>query len=196
MTDPYSVLGVDPGATDEEIKKAYRTLARKYHPDNYQDNPLADLAEEKMKMINEAYEQIEKMRHGASGGSQTGYGGTSQSYSTQSSDPIFAQIRSVLSAGNLDQAEQMLDAVPNHNGEWYFLRGMIAYRRGWLDEAMQNYTVACRLEPGNMEYRQALALLQRSGRPAGGGVGHPVDSMDCCTTLICLDCLCPFCGCY
>ena len=56
MNDPYSVLGVSPNASDEEIKKAYRELARKYHPDNYQNNPLADLAEEKMKEINEAYE--------------------------------------------------------------------------------------------------------------------------------------------
>ena len=56
MTDPYIVLGVKPDASDEEIKRAYRELARKYHPDNYQNNPLADLAEEKMKEINEAYD--------------------------------------------------------------------------------------------------------------------------------------------
>ena len=62
MNDPYSVLGITPEATDEEVKQAYRTLARKYHPDNYQNNPLADLAEEKMKEINEAYEAITKMR--------------------------------------------------------------------------------------------------------------------------------------
>ena len=55
MKNPYEILGVSKNATDEEIKKAYRELARKYHPDNYQNNPLADLAEEKMKEINEAY---------------------------------------------------------------------------------------------------------------------------------------------
>ena len=66
MRDPYTVLGVSQSATDEEIKKAYRELARKYHPDNYQDNPLADLAEEKMKEINEAYDIITKQRAGGS----------------------------------------------------------------------------------------------------------------------------------
>ena len=68
MNDPYSILGVDPNASDDEIKRAYRELARKYHPDNYQNNPLADLAEEKMKEVNEAYEAINKMRPGGGGG--------------------------------------------------------------------------------------------------------------------------------
>ena len=62
MNDPYKVLGVSRDATDEEIKKAYRDLARKYHPDNYVNNPLADLVEEKMKEINEAYDTIQKER--------------------------------------------------------------------------------------------------------------------------------------
>ena len=75
MSDPYSVLGVKPDASDEEIKRAYRELARKYHPDNYQNNPLADLAEEKMKEINEAYDTINRMRSG--GGNSGGHQGQS-----------------------------------------------------------------------------------------------------------------------
>ena len=62
MNDPYKVLNVSPSASDEEVKKAYRDLARKYHPDNYHDNPLADLAQEKMKEINAAYEEVQKSR--------------------------------------------------------------------------------------------------------------------------------------
>ncbi len=74
MRDPYEVLGVSPNASDEEIKRAYRELARKYHPDNYQNNPLADLAEEKMKEVNEAYDAITKSRSGggAPGGGPDG----------------------------------------------------------------------------------------------------------------------------
>ena len=73
MKDPYEVLGVSPGASEEEIKKAYRDLARKYHPDNYQNNPLADLAQEKMKDINEAYDALTKKRS-STGPGAGGYG--------------------------------------------------------------------------------------------------------------------------
>ena len=167
MRDPYEVLGVSPNASDDEVKRAYRELARKYHPDNYQNNPLADLAEEKMKEVNEAYDAITKARSGG-GSSGGGYqGGYSQSYGYQgqhsgggsSSSTSFAQVRQYINMGNLDGAEQLLRGISSKNGEWYFLMGSIAYRRGWLDEARQNYQIACQMEPGNMEYRQALSMM-------------------------------------
>ena len=193
MNDPYSVLGVSSNASDEEIKKAYRELARKYHPDNYQDNPLADLAEEKMKAINEAYEAIQKMRGSSQGGGPSGGYQSRTTYSGQSQDPSFARVRMLINSGNLAQAEAALDEMSNHSAEWYFLRGAVAYRKGWLDEAMQNYQIACQMEPNNMEYRQALAMMQR-----GGGFGPygsaGMDMSDCCTTYLCLRCLCPLDG--
>ena len=75
MRDPYQVLGVPSTATDDEVKKAYRDLARKYHPDNYHDNPLADLAQERMKEINEAYETIQSQRKAARNGGYSGAAG-------------------------------------------------------------------------------------------------------------------------
>lgn len=186
MNDPYRVLGVDPSASDEEIKRAYRDLARKYHPDNYQNNPLADLAEEKMKAVNEAYDAIQKQRQG---------GGTSgRSYSTSysssgNSDPSFARIRSAISRGDLQQADQLLRQISDHGAEWHFLSGAVAYRRGWLDEAKQHYRMACQMDPGNMEYRQALAAMEQSGGYSGYGTSSGL--ADCCTTYLCLRCLCP-----
>lgn len=198
MNDPYSVLGVEPNASDDEIKQAYRKLARKYHPDNYQDNPLADLAEEKMKEINEAYEQINKMRSGTyqqQGGGSGAYGGyqTSGSYQQNPYSGAYAynDVRSAINAGQLNQAQAMLDQKPERGGEWYFCSGSIAYRRGWLDEAMSCYQRAVSMEPNNMEYRQALAMMQNAGpvyRSAGTGMG--MDAMDCCTAMMCLNCLC------
>ncbi|MCI8552896.1 MAG: DnaJ domain-containing protein [Lawsonibacter sp.] len=189
MRDPYSVLGVSQSASDDEIKKAYRELARKYHPDNYQNNPLADLAEEKMKEINEAYDTITKQRSGEMPRSGGYGGGYQQGYA---SNPTYGRVRNLINVGDLTQAEQLLYQVGQKDGEWYFLSGSIAYRRGWLDEAMQNYTLAVQMDPNNMEYRQALTVMQRGSmggyRPAGYGGG--IDSMDCCTTMMCLNCLC------
>ncbi len=196
MRDPYSVLGVSPNASDEEVKKAYRELARKYHPDNYLNNPLADLAEEKMKEINEAYDTITKQRSGGySGSSSGGYGYQQQNYSSASGDPVYARVRNLINAGDLGQAEQLLYEVGQKDGEWYFLAGSIAYRKGWLDEAMQNYTRAVQMEPNNPEYRQALSMMQRGGmggyRPAGYGNTAQCDP---CTAYLCFSCLTPWGG--
>lgn len=199
MNDPYSVLGVSPDASDEEIKRAYRELARKYHPDNYQNNPLADLAEEKMKAINEAYDAITKQRSGRnSGGYQSSYqqSGYQQRQGQSAGTSVYARARQAINLGNLTQAEQLLQSVPGQDAEWHFLMGSIAYRKGWLDEAMQQYLMACNMDPGNLEYRQAYNMMRQGGqayRPYGYTTGG-MDSCDCCTTLLCLNCLCGGCG--
>ena len=207
MTDPYQVLGVSPSATDDEIKTAYRQLARKYHPDNYVDNPLADLATEKMKEINEAYDAITKSRsgggssYGGSAAAQSGYSyGSGSGYQQQNrsaggQSQAFMRARQAISQGNLDEAEQLLQGV-SRNGEWYFLMGSIAYRRGWLDEARQNYQIAVQMDPNNMEYRQALGMMQRGGygyQPSHVG-GSACDS-DCCMNYLCCAAMTPWGGC-
>ena len=206
MNDPYQVLGVSENASDEEIKKAYRELARKYHPDNYHDNPLADLAQEKMKEINAAYEQITKERAsgrrtggagGAYGGGSYGYGGyqsyggygSSQSYSGQSS--VLQQARIAINTGNISRAEALLANYSDHNAEWNFLKGVVCYRRGWMDEALRYYRTAVQMDPGNAEYRQALDYMEGTDdtayRPGGSfGTlcsGNPCLSMCCLYTL-------------
>ena len=213
MNDPYQILGVSENASDEEIKKAYRELARKYHPDNYHDNPLADLAQEKMKEINAAYEQITKERasgkrgsgsggasYGASGyggyGGYQGYGGYggSQSYSGQSS--VLQQARIAINTGNISRAEALLANYSDHNAEWNFLKGAVCFKRGWLDEAKRYYETAVQMDPGNPEYRQALAMAEgRSAgyRPAGysrvttDGCDDPCTRL--CGTMLCCNLL-------
>ena len=201
MRDPYEVLGVSPNAGDDEIKKAYRELARKYHPDNYVDNPLADLAEEKMKEINEAYDAITRTRSGggsygggaAQGQGGYGYGQGYQRQSQGSAAQAFYRARQAINSNDLDGAEQILQGA-GRNGEWYFLMGSIAYRRGWLDEARQNYQIAVQMDPNNMEYRQALGMMQRGGYSYQPDMmGAQCDGLDCCTTLMCMNCLCGGC---
>lgn len=187
MRDPYQVLGVPSTATDDEVKKAYRNLARKYHPDNYHDNPLADLAQERMKEINEAYEEIQSQRKRASSGSAgsgygtsyggAGYGGGYAGY--QSYTGPYQRVRMAIQQGNLNLAEELLNAMQDHNAEWNFLKGAVCTRRGWMDEAKRYYQTAVQMDPGNAEYQRALDMAvgrQTAYRPDGYG---PVSTGSC-----------------
>ena len=201
MRDPYQVLGIPSTATDEEVKKAYRNLARKYHPDNYHDNPLEDLAQERMKEINEAYETIRTQRKAAQSGGQSygGYtGGYSQGYNAGAYGGVWQRIRLAISQGNLNLAEELLNAQTDHNGEWNFLKGAVCFKRGWMDEARRYYETAVQMDPGNAEYQRALDMLNGNGaayRP--NGYGH-VTTGNCagdncsslCAACACMNCLC------
>ena len=196
MNDPYEVLGVPRTATDEEIKKAYRNLARKYHPDNYHDSPLADLAQEKMKEINAAYEQITKERSGrgsTSGGyRQSTYGGYgSQSYA---GGTVLQQVRYAIQIGDLSRAEALLAGYSDHNAEWNFLKGAVCYRRGWMDEAKRYYQTACQMAPDNLEYQRALDYMENGPRqaytPGGTVFGTELCGSNLCLPLCCMWSLC------
>lgn len=187
--NPYEVLGVSENATPEEIKKAYRTLAKKYHPDQYINNPLADLASEKLKEINEAYEMLTK----------DGYKGNSSnsrsSYSGSSSASGFASVRQYINMGRFIEAENILDSMSSRNAEWYYLKGRVSLGRGWYSQARQYFQTAVSMEPNNYEYVNALNSMNRSNaeyRNMGGsqGYGGGMDACDCCNLLICSDCCC------
>lgn len=157
MTDPYKILGVSPSATDDEIKKAYRALAKKYHPDSYVNTPFADMANEKMKEINEAYELIQKERS-SGGASGTSYNGN---YSgAYSKGDIYTRVRILIRQGRYSEADILLsrENAPN-DPEWLYLTGVVYYHKGWLMEARENLEKACELAPGNNEYREALNMF-------------------------------------
>ena len=177
--NPYEVLGLKPGATQEEIKAAYRELVKKYHPDRYQDNPLNDLAEEKMREINEAYETLMSGAKGPKnrGGTQYGPGssrgynggpayggygsggdsgsGGSGSYMGDDAEE-FREVRQSIDRGDLRDAESRLGRVGTRNAEWYYLFGVLNIRRGWFNEGMNGLQTAVSMDPQNYEYRNTL----------------------------------------
>ena len=206
MNEYYRSLGVQPGATAEELKKAYRGLAKKYHPDLH---PGDKEAEARFKEINEAYDQIQRQRkqqqqsYSGQASANRGYsnaGYSRQSYSGQGRSQ-FADIRQLLNSNRLSEAEELLEGIPQQrrDAEWYYLRGRVFYVHGWLDQAYSYYTRAVQMNPGNAEYQTALNQLmwqRNTGRPSGGyGDYRNVQSggmsgCDMCSGLICADCCC------
>lgn len=196
MSDPYKVLGVSSNATDDEIKKAYRALVKQYHPDNYADNPLANLAADKMKEINEAYSEIQKLRSG--GGGSSSVGGSSYSGGNAGSGEL-GRARQLINAGRAGEAEILLNRIPvgERTAEWHFLKGVVLYRNGWVQDARTEIEMACRMDPYNNEYRSFQQRMNSTAAQSPyGGYGTQqatCDVCDLCQAMMCLNCLCNGC---
>lgn len=187
MKDPYEVLGLQRGATKEEVKHAYRILAKKYHPDMNVDNPLADLAEEKFKEIQQAYDDI---MNGSSSSSSYQTNG----YYNNESNSNFSAIRQQVNVGRYQDAIRALNSVSDKNAEWNFLMGVCYVNLGSTGQGVQFVQRAVNLEPRNVEYQTFLNQImnmQRTYQNKTYNYGRGgSNSTDCCTQLICADCLC------
>lgn len=198
MTDPYKVLGVSEYDSDEDIKKAYRELAKKYHPDAYLNNPLKDLAQEKMKQINEAYDEIRRIRQSGAARTSNSSTGTSSSGYSYTVKTDFERVRLLINSGRRTEAGIVLDNVPEdkRNAEWYFLKGCVYYQGGWMMEARKYFEKAVELEPQNLEFRQALDNLAARGNYTSATADFNCSLCRICTSIICCQCVMECCdGC-
>lgn len=192
MRNPYEVLGVSQNASIEDIKKAYRELVKKYHPDKYQDNPLRELAEEKLREINEAYEYLLK-NHGGGNAYSSG------NYSYYNEHSPFQTVRDYIMRNDFYNAERELNRINTRNDEWYYLMGIIYVNRGNYAQGYNYIKMAYDMNPLNEEYRDALNRLNNSYRTYNTQYYNAPrnTSDDCCqicTCLYCTDCLCECCG--
>ncbi len=207
--DPFEILGVQRGASDEEIKNAYRALAKKYHPDNYDDdNPLKDVANEKMQDINWAYDEIQRLR-AENKNTYSGAGTYYQSYSgnnQHSADPLYVEVRDDINRHRFADAERkLLDVmIPNRIAEWHYLMSLVLMSRKNVGDAMRELEIACNMEPGNAEYQRAKEMFNTNANAYGntyyGSASNDYryrnrrrdadDACNCCANLLCLDCLC------
>ena len=191
MRDPYQVLGVSASATDDEIKKAYRTLSKKYHPDANINNPNKEAYTEKFKEVQNAYDQIMDMRkRGASSQSSSnsyqGYQNNTQyrqyssfedmfrdfagggyyqqrnQYQSQE-DMYFQAVNNYLRQGFVHEAMNVLSQMSDRSAHWYYYSAMCNSRLGNNVTAMEHAQMAVQMEPDVVEYQQLLADL-RTGR--------------------------------
>lgn len=183
MTDPYQVLGVAPGVSDDDLKKAYRKLSAKYHPDNNVNNPNKAQAEERFKEVQQAYDSIMRMRHsggrenyqnpyGANSGGTSGNGyGTGYQGQTNYSykDPNqaeFGAIADLLNRGLYGDAMLRLSRVPMNmrTGMWYYLKAHALWGLGNAMAAIESMRQAVTLEPGNIVFKQDYDRMTESSR--------------------------------
>lgn len=204
MTDPYKVLGVSPNASDDEIKKAYRALARKYHPDKYRDSDLADLANEKMKEINAAYEEVQAIRSGKkqAGGNGNGYGygygaGGFHTQGSPTGEALYTDIRHLINNGAIERAYTLLQSVPEQKrgGEWHFLIGCTYVRMGRRVDACREFDIACGMEPHNAEYRAARDRFDAHANAFRTRQTSTQTSCNCCHVCAAMACANMCCSC-
>lgn len=185
--NPYDVLGVPRTATNDEIKKAYRQLCKKYHPDSYVDNPLADLAEEKFKEVQAAYDQIMKERE--NGGYS--YSGVNNDYQNPAE---FQMVQNYINTRRFYDALNELNRIGNRTATWYYYSSLANLGVGNNLVAVDHAKQAAAMEPNNVQYANLVNQLQFRGQQyqtTGYGYGRPtMGTGNLCCDLWCLDTMC------
>ena len=168
--DPYKVLGVSPDASDDEIKRAYRKLAKKYHPDV---NPGDQEAARKMQEINAAYEQIKNPEKARTAGqsSQSSYGGYGddpfggawQQYTRQqqAGDSYQQAAEQYIRFRRYPEALNALNNSAKRDARWYYLSALANDGLGNRVTALEHIKRAVSMEPDNYEYLQTLSMMER-----------------------------------
>jgi molecular chaperone DnaJ len=191
IDDPYKILGVSRDATDEEIKRAYRQLAKKYHPDR---NPGDAEAAKKMQQVNAAYEQIKNPEKAQSSTGYSGYGsydpfGGYQQRPQQDGDSYQQAAYNYIRFGRYREALNALQNCTKKDARWYYLSALANYNLGNQVTALEHIRRAVSMEPDNQEYLYTLEQMEHGGatyrRTADNYRGFTMRGSPCTNLCIC-----------
>lgn len=185
MMNPYQVLGISENASDEEIKKAYRSLAKKYHPDANINNPNQEEYTEKFKQVQQAYKMIMDMK-------KNGNSYTNHSYQYQG-DTSFNRLQECLQTGRYQEALMILDSIKNRNGTWFYYSAIAHYGLGNTIQAKEFIEVAVKMEPHNMQFLMFYNQLhgnQQQYHTNRTTYINPCGIMNCCYWWLLCNCCC------
>ena len=215
MSDPYKVLGITRDASDDEVKKAYRNMSRKYHPDANINNPNKDKAEEMFKLVQQAYQQIMKERSGdysssgpsgRYGSGYGGFGGFNNQRAAGEDDEDAIHLRAAVNyiqGRHFREALNVLDTIRNRSAMWYYYSAVANNGVGNNATALQHAQTALNMEPGNRNYQELVQILSSGGNwymQKSSSYGYPFGgSVDCsrlCMTMILCNVCCGGGGCF
>lgn len=194
--NPYQILGISSDATDDEVKKAYRTLSKKYHPDANINNPNQAAYTEKFKEVQTAYKTIMDQRKQGFTNQTYGNGGQGHTggYQYTGNDQVaFQEAAGFIQANRFQEALQVLEQIRTRNSTWFYYSAIAMNGIGNNATAIEYAQAAVNMEPMNLQYIMFLQQLQgrtgqyRTGQQQHGGspFGNP---MNCCYSILMFNC--------
>lgn len=215
MTDPYQILGVSRDASKEEIKKVYRILSKKYHPDANINNPNKKQYEEKFKEIQQAYQTIMKQKNGEGSSygtysnrpgnyNNSGYGGYNSQDFGQEEDVHLKAALNYFNNGYYKEARNVLDGIENKTSKWYYYSANVNYKLGNNIKALEEANRALQMEPNNIQYQRLVDILENRGtwytnqQTTYGYSGGAFNNLcfQCCMWNLMCNCCINSCMCY
>ena len=186
----YEILGLPESATMEEVEARYQQLREQYQRARFMPGDEGEEASEKLQQIEVAYRDIKIQQE------------EQKQTEAFTEDTDYSKIQQLITSGNLDEAQRLLDQRVTRDAEWHYIQSILFYKRNWFLESKAQLELACQMEPNNARYKQSLDKLTKilasntispddlrtTSRPVDGqqqfGAGNGT-----CTGSNCLDCL-------
>lgn len=198
------LFGLSEGATKEDIKSAYETLRAKYLEERFMDGEVGNNAANMLTRIETAYNELMSE--------------ITENAAADDGDSSFAKVEELIKAGNLQDAQRILDGFNERGGRWHYLQSVVFYRKNWINESKKQLEIAIQLEPDNDKYKDAYKKLNdklnydaRKSQQQGGdqtvyqgqtmnssgdnqmGGNFCANCIECCYINMCINCLCNAC---